>query len=185
MDLIFILTTDACCYRYDPGLRARTRFIDDRRLQWDCWTRSERRHYYMAEDIFKARCYSGKIKRPLNFPWYEEIFDQNIAKEPEKTLIEMKYTGVVKFIFEERIKHDYYKKRGDRVLVLSFFHSDEDTKELMYGNCTPEDLVEDKINWLKIFMEVAPFIKTVEIPYDFTLTEEYMRGLFEQYVLSG
>ena len=33
-------------------------------------------------------------------------------------------------------------------------------------------------------MKHYPFVKTIEIPYDFTLTEEYMRGLFEQYVLS-
>jgi hypothetical protein len=185
MDQIFILTTDVCCYQYDPELRACTQFINDRRLRWNCWTRSERRHYYAKEDLFNARVFSGEIDRPLNYPWYEEVFDQIRAQELDKTLIEMPYNGVTTDILERRIKRGYFKERGDRILAVSFFHSDEDTEGLLYGNCNPEDLVESKISWIYAIIQNKPFIKTVEIPYDFTLTKEYMLGLFEQYVLSG
>jgi hypothetical protein len=183
MDQIFVLTTDVCCYQYDPQLQACTQFITDRRLRWNCWTRSERRHYHAQQDLFRAKVVSKEIKRPLNYPWYEEVFDQIRAQEPDKTLIEMPYNGVTSTMLEWRIKDGYFKERGDRILVVSFFHSDDETRGLFYGG-DPQDLLDSKFAWISAIIQSKPFIKAVEIPLDFTLTKEYMRGLFEQYVLS-
>jgi hypothetical protein len=185
MDLIFILTTSMACYNYDPELRARTQFITDRRLMRGRWTRSEGDHYRKAISDCWNNAASVDIRKRLSesHGWHNMVFDENRAREPEKTLIEMEYGSVTVGLLQERIEKGYF--RGDRPLFLSFFHNDEDTGELMYGNCTPEDLVKSKIDWIEDIMKAAHFIKIVEIPYDFTLTEEYMRGLFEHYVLSG
>jgi uncharacterized protein YkuJ len=177
------MTTDVCCYHYDPQLEACTQFMYDRRLRNTCWTRSERKHYRRMEDEFREKMFSGQIKRPPHYQWYEEIFDTLRAQEADKTLIELPYNGLTSFILDERLKRGYFEKRGDRVLVVSFFHSDEDTKTLMYGG-DPQDLLESKFSWIAAILQAKPFIKAVEIPMDFMLTKDYMRGLFEQYVLS-
>ena len=109
------------------------------------------------------------------------VFEEIRGREPEKTLVEMRENGIASII-GDFIRKDYYKKRGDRLLCLSFFHNDEDTANLMW-QCTPEELLEDKAEWIRWFMNY-PFIKLVEIPHDFTLTEDYMRGLFEEHVLN-
>ena len=184
MDLVYILTTDVCCYQYDYELAARTQFMYDRRFAPGRWTRSERRHYERAQDIFDSRKREDKTGRLLHYEWWEEVFDQNRAREPGKTLVEIPATGITLHLLWKWTEEGSFKKRGERVLALSFFHNDEDTESMMYGGVQPGDLVQSKISWLETFMKQYPFIRTVEIPYDFTLTEEYLRGLFDQYVLS-
>jgi len=183
MDIVYILATDVCCYRYDPALRARTQFFNDSRI---CHTRrspAERRHYFAEEDRFRIERWKSSDKKMNNYCWYLYIHDLNRAKEPHKTLIEMPTNCYTMFILEKSIKEGFFKLRGERPLVLSFFHNDEDTGNLMYG-CPPEQLLEDKASWISMFIKQYPFVKIVEIPYDFTLTEDYMVGLFEQYMLS-
>ena len=48
----------------------------------------------------------------------------------------------------------------------------------------PEELLEDIAKWIRWFMNY-PFIKLVKIPHDFTLTEDHMRVLFEEFVLNA
>jgi len=184
MDLIYVFNTSVCCYRYDPRLRARTQFIKDRRLYPDCWTRSERKHYFEARQAFEKRCNDLKLPFWDRPDWYEEVFDEIRAREPDKTLVEMRRSDVIARVIDERIQQDYYKKRGDRLLCLSFFHNDEDTMNLMWS-CEGEELLEDKAAWIESYFIGYPYIKLVEIPCNFTLTEEYMRGLFEEYVLNN
>ena len=184
MDLIYIVTTDVCCYRYDHELAARTQFINDKRLCWK-WSRSERRHYERSQDIFAfSKKESETGRRPPDYEWWEEVLEKNRAREPEKTLIEIPANAITLYLLWKWRRQNIFEDRGERVLVLSFFHNDEDTENLTYGGIQPGQLVQSKISWLRLFMEEHPYIKTVEIPYDFTLTEEYLRGLFDQYVLS-
>lgn len=179
--MIFIFTTTVCCYRYDPNLMACTQFVKDPRLYPSRWTRSERRHYSIARQKFED--YRNKCSEvPLNYEWWEKVFDDIRAEEPDKTLVELRQGGVASYVVDKRIKEGYYERRGDRLLCLSFFHNDEDTKALLWG-CPEEELLEDKASWIAAFT-CYPHVKMIEIPYDFTLTEEYLRGLFEQYVLN-
>jgi len=178
MDLIYVFTSTVCCYRYDPELRARTQFIKDRRIYPSYWTRSERRHY-KEERIRNVQNYNYHL---YHNPWMSAVFEEIRAREPEKTLVEMRENGIASII-GDFIRTDYYGKRGDRLLCLSFFHNDEDTANLMW-QCTPEQLLEEKAAWISWFLNYS-FIKLVEIPHDFTLTEDYMRGLFEEHVLNA
>ena len=179
MDLIYIFTTPVCCYQYDPELRARTQFITDRRLHRCLWTRSETRHYNeMRERYSKSINYLARMPQ-----WYEAVFEEVRAREPDKTLVEVYAEGVVPCgVVDIQMKRGYYEQRGDRLLCVSFFHSDDETLEL-YTSSSPEEILEAKASWIESIMR-HPYAKLVEIPFDFTLTEEYMQGLFEQYVLS-
>jgi hypothetical protein len=179
MDLIFIFTTPMCNYQYDPELLARTQFITDRRLHPCLWTRSERRHY----DEMRAR-YEKSINYFVCMPqWYESVFEEVRAREPDKTLVEIYAKGAVPFgVVDEQVKRGYYEKRGDRLLCVSFFHNDDETLDLTL-NLTPEKVLEAKAGWIEDIMR-HPYAKLVEIPFDFTLTDEYLRGLFDQYVLN-
>ena len=177
MDLIYLFTTPVCSYQYDPELRERTQFITDRRLYPCLWTRSETRHYINAMNNY------SKDKNYWTEPhWYEAVFEEVRAREPDKTLVEVYPSGVVPYgVIDEQIKRGYYERRGDRLLCVSFFHSDEETLEL-WTKSTPEELLETKAGWIEDIMR-HPYAKLVEIPFDFTLTVEYLQGLFEQYVL--
>jgi len=53
----------------------------------------------------------------------------------------------------------------------------------MLTGWTNERMLEEKFSWMHGMMNF-PFIKRVEIPIDKTLTEEYLRDLFQEYALS-
>jgi hypothetical protein len=123
----------------------------------------------------------ANYKELSNHDWWDWVFDEIRAKDPEKTLIEMRYCDTTSSIVKKRIKAGYYQERGDRLLCLSFFHNDEDTQNLFLGGNTPEHLMEIRDEWIKI-LKKFPCVEIVEIPYDFTLTEGYLRGLFNRYI---
>jgi hypothetical protein len=199
MDYIFILETGSSCYRYDSELRARTLFINDRRLTFDPYHNEGETPEQEAEDaLWDAQIAEQYGNSSKTEPWRGDILAEYLRQEPLKTLIVMDYNAGVGWLFRCLLKnvtvvgpghyeeiHDRMKTPipgpDDRWLVLSFFHNDEDTRSMIFSG-DPQETVDSKIQWLTGMLEF-PFIKTVEIPYDFDLTEDYLRDLFEQYVL--
>lgn len=184
MDMIYLLTTDVCCYRYDHDLRARTQFIEDRRLyQSSLWTEEEAARYKAESALYEEE-----------MDWLHAVFNEWRAKEPHKTLVELD-CGAAE-VLKERITgyktaemmnnsiHGELMKPETRALVISFFHNDQETAGRYFDASSPEDRLERKMKWLEYFMPYSKWIKTVEIPYDFTLTEEYLRDLFKEYILA-
>jgi hypothetical protein len=178
MDLVYIVTTDVCCYRYDPALRARTQIIEDRRICCTRWTPRERKAYYAAEDKYNLHHVNTICD------YWKSVFIENRAREPDKTLIEMPVNRFTMTILWNLMRNVYNREHNDRALVFSFFHSDDETAGFSDGS-PPELLLQNKGSWLEMFMKDYAFVRTVEIPYDFTLTEEYMRGLFEEHIGSA
>ncbi|MDR2519385.1 MAG: hypothetical protein LBD13_08265 [Spirochaetaceae bacterium] len=180
MDMIYLFTTDVCCYRYGHDLRARTQFLSDRRLDYrERWTDEEK-----ARFDAEAAAYGEQVD------WFHKVFNECRDREPDKTLVEMDYTMSIDAVLSERIRGYYpadiegnpiLEKKiqpETRALVLSFFHSDKETAERYFDASTPEERLARKADWLTCFLRVD-YLKTVEIPYDFTLTEEYLRDLFK------
>jgi hypothetical protein len=67
---------------------------------------------------------------------------------------------------------------GADVCCVSFFHSDEDTVKPVESGSE-----ENALGWIKWYMEGirrALSIHTVEIPYGFTLTEDFLQALFDR-----
>jgi len=81
----------------------------------------------------------------------------------------------------ETAAKEFGKRWGTRWLVLSFFHSDEDTLKLPQTDDYADSL-EQKADWL-LAMNNVPFVKKVEIPLDAVITEEDIRGWFKEYIV--
>jgi len=177
--MIFILETPVCCYRYDSELRARGIFlndknVDDRRLNGDwLWSEEEKARW---EAEIEARADKDE------WEWRIGILEEYLAREPRKTLVVMEYDAAAlwTFIYFARLRG--FPDPGDRWLFLSFFHSDDDTVKMITG-WTDEQILEEKFSWMSGMMNY-PFVKQVEIPINETITEEFLRDLFEQHALS-
>jgi len=182
VDTIFILETPVCCYHYDSELKARGIFlndkkINDRRLNGDWLWSEEEKALWEAE--IEASPGEGE------WTWRGKILEEYLEREPRKTLVVMEYDAMSAWLFIELARGGGGPPRprpDERWLFLSFFHSDEDTVKMLTG-WTNERMLEEKFSWMHGMMNF-PFIKRVEIPIDKTLTEEYLRDLFQEYALS-
>jgi hypothetical protein len=167
MDMIFIVETGVACYRYSPNLRARAILLEDKRLHKELCTPEEWER--LEEESYEQYPYN----------WEIGILHEWLEKEPEKTLVIMDFDiGAA-----ENMLPVYQKeaaKRGDRVAVFHFCHNDESMQDLWYAQTTVEELIEDKVSWLACLTKY-PFIKSVEIPYNFTITQKYLEDLFSEY----
>ncbi|MDR0599872.1 MAG: hypothetical protein LBG84_07325 [Treponema sp.] len=172
MDMVFILEHSVCCYRYSPNLRARTHFVNDRRLRPDKWSEEETENY--GKEIPEDDEYIGYTG------FYVRAFEEHVlkAKELGKTLMVIDFSFAVGVAIDELIKEA--EKQGERWVVLSFFHSDESMQDLQYASPV-EELIEDKLYWLEEML-VYPFIKTHEIDYNKTLHVDYLQELFQRHV---
>jgi hypothetical protein len=190
------METTVCCYRYEWELKSRTNFITDKRLDIINWKDDDEKQYYQEElEYLKAhdpaqyarlkqdeeeRIAAGKeIDCKTSVEWHKHIFDEHLAREPDKTLVVLEFNVITAEIMKKRIAEA--ASRGDRCLVLSFFHNDEETPQMM-TSWTPERILKEKISWLRGISN-SPFVHTVEIPLGMTLTEDYLRGLFERYIM--
>jgi hypothetical protein len=190
------METTVCCYHYDWLLKSRTNFITDKRLDIIKWKDGDDEKYYQEEmDYLKEHdpaeyatqkqyeeeevAAGMEFARRASFQWSKRIFDEHLARESDKTLVVMEFNVITAETMRERIAEA--AKRGDRWLVLSFFHNDEDTTQMLTG-WTPEQMLEEKVSWLGAISNF-PFVHTVEISLSETLTEDYLRGLFERYIM--
>ena len=176
MDTIYILTHSVICYRYELWLKPRVQVIDDWRLRTMRWTGEEQEQYEKETDDF--------INYADGPEWWETVLDRNREREPEKSLVEIDYDSILGYIFDKRLRNGYYQRRGERICVLTFFHNDDDTANRLFDGNTPERRLFLKQYYLECVIN-HPFIKTVEIPYDFTLTEDYLADLFEEHGVSN
>jgi hypothetical protein len=190
------METTVCCYSYEWELKSKTNFITDKRLDIINWKDGDEKQYYQEEmeylkvhdpaEYAQKKQYEAEdvaagaeIACNVSMRWSKRIFDEHIARAPDKTLVVLEYNATTAWIMKERIEQA--AERGDRWLVLSFFHNDEETPQMLTG-WTAEEMLEEKVSWLSGISEF-PFIHTVEIPLAMTLTEDYLRGLFEQYIM--
>ncbi|MDR3325371.1 MAG: hypothetical protein LBS82_05235 [Spirochaetaceae bacterium] len=198
MDYIFILETGSSRYRYNRKLKARTLFINDRRLGLYPFHNEGETPEQEAEDALWDAQMNAEPYKGDEWARQGDLLAEYLRQEPIKTLVVMDYCTGLGWLFRHLLKnatnvrqddcqeiHDKMETPipclNDRWLILSFFHNDEDTCS-MIACCSPEKLIASKIQYLTEMLEF-PFIRTVEIPYDFDLTEECLRDLFEQYVL--
>jgi hypothetical protein len=176
---MYLLTHSVICYRYEPWLRDRLQIIDDWRLRPGHWT-DEEQERYEAEEEENDRQGGRKWNDP---DYWEAALNRNRALEPEKSLVEIDFDYILRDAIGKRFMYGWNIEPGERMCAICFFHNDDDTANHIFDANTPERRLELKAFYLECCLN-APFIKTMEIPYDFTLTEEYLQDLFMEYSVS-
>lgn len=178
MDLIYIITHPFCCFTNDPWLEDRSLLIDDRRLlNSRLWAQSEKGKFTKEK-----RKHEGP--RPwTKIPWTDAVFEKHLADDADKSLVLINYNPTVADILDKRLAEDYYDERGDRLLILSFFHNDEDTAQKLDDWYSPKERLAEKNALLALFKERHPYIIIREIPFDFTLSASWLMERFEEYIL--
>ena len=175
---MYLLTHSVICYSYDPWLKNRLQTIDEWRLRPGHWTEEEQALYEAEEDANDLR--GRKWGDPS---YWEAALNRNRALETEKSLVEIDFDVVaVRDAIGQRFQHGRNLERGDRVCAVCFFHNDDDTADKLFDGNTPERRLELKQFYIECCLNV-PYVKTVEIPYDFTLTEDYLRDLFMEHAV--
>jgi hypothetical protein len=177
MDTMYLLTHSVICYQYDSWLKPRVQTIDEWRLRVGHWTETEEALYDQETEN-----HVHKYGEP---DYWESALDNNRALEPEKTLVEIDYDSVLaRHVLGKRLYEGWYRSRGERICAITFFHNDNDTANMLFDGNTPQRRLELKEHYLACCLN-APFVKTVEIPYDFILTKEYLRDLFMEYAVDA
>jgi hypothetical protein len=113
----------------------------------------------------------------LDFHTFMQVFNENFEKalQSKMPIITMPYTPLMAKVLQVCL-HKYYSGYLDYWLCVSFFHDDEDTKKISLAG--GDDPLEYKLELLKELIEY-PYIKKIEIPYDYLLTYPSLYQLIE------
>jgi hypothetical protein len=144
-----ILDHPAALYRYSPAL--------ERYRMWD------NRFDDFATD--------------LDLPAFVGLFNEKFEKALQSAMpiITMPYTPLMAKVLQVCL-NKYFSDCLDNWLCVSFFHNDKDTKKISLAD--DESPLEYKWTLLDDMLNF-PFIKKIELPYDFLLTYPSLYQLIE------
>jgi hypothetical protein len=113
----------------------------------------------------------------LDLQTFITVFNETFEKALQSGMpvITIPYTPLMARVLHVCL-HKYYSGLLDHWLCVSFFHDDKDTAKITLAS--GESPLDYKVEILKELL-VFPFIKKIEIPYDFLLTYPSLYNLLE------
>jgi len=161
MDAVVIIKHDSCNFFLDvkERLNAKFEFIDE-------WEIGEKRY-----------C-RNKGEHLIVGPAFQKNFVSLLQRwgDSGHHYLMMDYTNAGLAIFSKIMEAGGVEDAD--ILCVSFFHSDEDTVKAASAGCE-----KSALGWKKWYMDavsIYPFIHIEEIPYGFTLNEDYLQALFDR-----
>jgi hypothetical protein len=113
----------------------------------------------------------------LSLQTFVPVFNENFEKalQSGEPIITMPYTPLMAKVLQVCLQK-YYSGFLDSWLCVSFFNNDDDTAKITLFN--GEKPLEYKAELLKELLDY-PFIKKIEIPYDYLITYPSLYQLIE------
>lgn len=160
VDVVFIVQYDSCRFFLESKnqLNTKCEFIGDWELKEDELCIKKGNHITITEE-------------------FQENFHKLVQRwaDSGKHFLIMDYTHASLCLLNEVVKNGV---KGADVYCVAFFHSDEEVVKPVESGYE-----ENALGWKKWYLEgfkAFPSIHTVEIPYGFILTEDFLQALFDR-----
>lgn len=108
---------------------------------------------------------------------FMDAFNENFEKalQSNEPVITLPYTPLMAKVLQVCL-HKYFSDTLDKWLCVSFFNNDTDTEKIILSD--GDNPLEYKLALIKQML-MYPYIKTIEVPYDYLLTYPSLYQLIE------